>query len=135
MWPSTYFTVPFKPYGRTRQGCDCWGLVKLVYSEQRGIDLPDFAGISPDDAAAVPAAIDRERLNWRRIHFDARQEFDLIVMRARLVRDGKTMSPEMHIGIVTPDLKILHTEWPHRVSCVAADHPSLAGRIAGVYRQ
>jgi hypothetical protein len=135
MWPSSYFTIPFKPHGRTRQGCDCWGLVRLVYGQQRAMVLPDFAEVSPDDATAVPAAIDGERPHWTPVAFEDRREFDVVVMRARLVRDGKAMSPDMHIGVVTPDLKILHTEWPHGVSCVAADHPSLAGRIAGVYRR
>lgn len=135
MWPSTYFTTPFKPHGRSRAGCDCWGLVKLIYAEQRGIDLPDFAEISPEDEAAIPAAIDSQRAAWTAVAFEQRQEFDLVVMRARIVRDGRGMSPDMHIGIVTPDLKILHTEWPHGVSCLAPDHPALAGRISGVFRR
>lgn len=135
MWPSTYFTIPFKPHGRSRAGCDCWGLVKLVYAEQRGIDLPDFAEISPEDEVAIPAAIDSQRASWTAVAFEQRQEFDLVVMKARIVRDGKGMSPNMHIGIVTPDLKILHTEWPHGVSCLAPDHPALAGRISGVFRR
>jgi cell wall-associated NlpC family hydrolase len=135
MWASSYFAIPFKAYGRDRHGCDCWGLVRLVYAEQRGVVLPDFEGVSPDDAAAVPEAIESEKPKWRAVAYEDRQEFDVVVMRARLVVEGKAMSPEMHLGIVTPDRRILHTQQPFGVACVAADHPTLVNRIAGVYRR
>lgn len=135
MWAASYMGIPFKPFGRDRHGCDCWGLVRLVYAERRSITLPDFEGVSPDDAAAIPAAIEAERPGWRPVPPEERQEFDVVVMRARLVVDGKGMAPEMHVGIVTSDRKVLHTQLPFGVACVPFDHPTLVNRIAGIYRR
>lgn len=37
-----YIRIPFKEHGRGFDGCDCGGLVWLVYKEELGIELPDW---------------------------------------------------------------------------------------------
>lgn len=38
-----YLLVPFEHQGRTYNGADCFGLLRLFYRDELGIDLKDFA--------------------------------------------------------------------------------------------
>jgi cell wall-associated NlpC family hydrolase len=134
-WAASYLGIRYAAHGRTRAGLDCWGLVKLVYAEQRGMVLADFAHVDPENGDAVAAAVDAERVSWAEVNFDQRREFDVVVMIGRIATARGSARPRMHIGVVTPDLKILHCEWPVGVSCVAASHPAVVNRVAGVYRR
>ena len=42
-WAKDYLGIPFVVHGRSRAGCDCWGLVCLVYEEQATIRLPAYS--------------------------------------------------------------------------------------------
>jgi len=40
-----YIGIPFEHKGRGLSGCDCYGLVRLVFENERKIGLPDFLDI------------------------------------------------------------------------------------------
>jgi lipoprotein Spr len=40
-----YVGIPYKIHGREIDGCDCYGLVRLVYKNELGIELPNFLDI------------------------------------------------------------------------------------------
>jgi hypothetical protein len=39
-WLLRYINIPFKDHGRDFSGIDCYGLIRLMYKEERNITLP-----------------------------------------------------------------------------------------------
>lgn len=37
-----YLRIPFKHQGRDEHGADCFGLLRLFYQRELGVDLPDY---------------------------------------------------------------------------------------------
>lgn len=68
-WVSEYVGIPFKDKGRSREGCDCWGLVWMIAREKFGIELPRYddsyeSTTATDKTAAIMA---RDLNQWRKI--------------------------------------------------------------------
>lgn len=100
MWWNKYLSVPFKDRGRDASGCDCWGLVRLVYAQEKRIALPDYLECyeTSNDRDTLAATISSEWQGW--IMPDKPEEFDVIVLRMRGV--------PMHVGIITKRGWMLH---------------------------
>lgn len=97
-WSAAWVGLPWRRDGRTIDGCDCWGLVVLVYRDVWAIDLPPYHGaIDATEAAIARGAAEGP---WRRIDLSVAREGDLVTMRAG--RGGG------HVGIVAGDGLMLH---------------------------
>lgn len=124
---SEYQAIPFLPGGRTRAGCDCYGLVRLVLSERFGKILPSYSdaydGIKPEESVPAARAI-MEGVATDRVE-DPR-EGDIAMMRL-----GGHLC---HCGIFVDEKHVLHTD--HATGPVIDDitRPRLYGRLEGVYR-
>ena len=55
-WTARYINIPYINKGREFSGADCWGLVRLVYKNELGIDLPTYGEVSADNLAKVPVS-------------------------------------------------------------------------------
>lgn len=60
-----YVGLPYKDNGRDITGIDCWGLVRLYYKDELGIELPSYSNEyeGPNDPSAI-AAINNYKDNW-----------------------------------------------------------------------
>lgn len=100
-WTDRYLSIPFASRGRGWSGCDCWGLVRLVYQEEFGVHLPRF-----DDYADVSDVASIHRLSH-----------DCLALWTRIMRplagvvchcvfgDGRH-----HVGVMVDRERMLHIE-------------------------
>ena len=115
--------IPWHERGRSAEGADCYGLVCLAFRE-RGIELPVYDDVSPDDPATVRASIDLGRADWIAIEPGDARAFDVVLMRER----------PWHIGLVVRRGSMLHM--PEGQSSVVEPYTTgrHARRVEGVYR-
>jgi probable lipoprotein NlpC len=58
-WSNDYIGIPWREFGRTRDGADCWGLACIIYREELGISLPDYLGYgSIEEHGEIAALVD-----------------------------------------------------------------------------
>jgi len=102
MWVDDYIGIPFGKNGSTRESCDCWRLVVMVYKDKLNIDLPDFSGIFVDGSLAslrkVTKHIRETKKAWQKV--DKPLPFDVILLR--------TGSMVYHCGVVIGRRTMLH---------------------------
>ncbi|HRQ13091.1 MAG TPA: NlpC/P60 family protein [Promineifilum sp.] len=125
-WVCRYIGLPYRDHGRTRSGVDCWGLVRLIYKNELGIDLPSYAEISAEDLMRAARAIDagKDGELWRGVPASDIVPFDVAVMRHY---GRRTVG---HVGIVTPERRILHVEISTDSVVVPMDHYTVRERLA-----
>lgn len=97
-WWAEYIGIPFKDGGRDALGCDCWGLVRLVYAEQLGIDLPLVDGYTHvKDGPGIQAMLDQWLPQWALT--DEPGEWDVPLFR---------MAGIAHVGVMIDSTRMLH---------------------------
>lgn len=117
-WSSKYIGIPFRDLGRDWDGCDCWGLVRLVYQNDLGITLPMHMISERDVRAAVYALHDHaNRIGWMQV--EQTQDYDVALMNIAV---GKRIYP-MHVGLVAGEF-ILHA-CEHTDSALIRDRHSV----------
>jgi len=132
-----YVGIPFVPGGRSKSGCDCWGLVCVVYRDFR-IELPDYFGTSVDDASAFERArIDAiGKRQWAQVAYPFR-DLDVVLMdrHVTVYRGGKkrVVRAPGHVGVILHGV-LLHVEAGVDSVAVPLDHHSVSNRIRGVFR-
>lgn len=97
-WPAAYIGLPFATGGRDRHGLDCWGLVRLVLADLRGLDVPDMHDAADRDRAELLAL---GRAAWREIAIEEVREGDVLVFRA-------LPGDPLHAGIALDAARMLH---------------------------
>lgn len=127
-WVEKYIGLPFEDRGRSKSGCDCWGLVRLILKEEMGIEVIDFSNSYRDtaDSKTIRQLIEEEEKQWIQIAFDEATLGDAIIMRYR--------EYPMHIGLVLEPGVMIHTERGKEAVIERYDRLNWINKIVGFYR-
>jgi len=121
--------MPFLDHGRDINGCDCWGLVRLIYREQLKIELPSYGEISAHDLVRVSDEIksgsEASEVWVIPMHPG---KYDVVIMRRYGMRDIG------HVGMLVNDRNLIHVEAKTDAVIVPIDHMRVKHRIAGYRR-
>lgn len=128
-WWNDFVGIPYLPGGADEKGCDCWGLVRLVYRRRFGMELPGVVlDVTPGErpeAAAIAPVLDLARDSfWERVSVP--QPGDVAVFRVR--------GYDSHVGLVTMPGYMLHVREGHDAVIEAYDRRFWKNAFRGVYR-
>lgn len=125
-WSADYVGIPYKINGRDRDGIDCWGLVRLVYQEQLGVEIPSYAGYYTDDKdhEGMATAFDEGLPDWESV--STPQEFDSIWLRI--------LGIDCHTGIMLSNGRMLHAMIGADSCIVDISSRAWQRRVIGCYR-
>lgn len=132
-WVSSYVGLPFKERGLTRDGLHCWGLVRLVLAEQRGIELPSYGEQSAADLVAAARFFRRDsrRDPWAKV--DTPREFDVALMSA-MSEEPRPRVMEGHCGVMIDATTVLHVWSATHAVQMRLSHYLIRHRVLGFYR-
>ena len=122
-WTDRYVGIRFASQGRTLAGCDCWGLVRLIYQTELGITLPEYGEISATDLVEVSKNISSGYVSEPWTAVDTATEFDVAVMRFHGSRNVG------HVGVMVDSEHVVHTEKGIDASVVPMNHMTIRHRL------
>lgn len=121
--------VPFVEYGRDYDGADCWGLLRLVYRDCLGVDLPAWDGVGWEkgcDRAALADFMRAHAEDWVEVGAGCEREGDGLMFRM--------MGRPVHVGVILAAGRVLHTEKSTGGKVERYDGLRWRRRIIGFYR-
>ncbi|MDR2663080.1 MAG: C40 family peptidase [Treponema sp.] len=127
-WVEGYIGIPFVSGGRDRAGCDCYGLVRLVLSEQFGYTLPLL------NTGYVNACRTEETAPLFKEHLPLLAGCKISRAEPGAVAVIRFSGRASHVGIFVDDRSILHSIAGIGAFCTAVNHASVRGALEGIYR-
>lgn len=129
-WSAGYLGLPFASLGRDRGGLDCYGLVRHVLAEERGIALPSYteAYASVGERAEIAAALSGAAAQgpWRPVAPGQEQPFDVALF--------SVFGQPLHVGIVVQPGLMLHVSDGHDSRIEDYRGQTWASRLIAIYR-
>lgn len=128
-WANDYVGIPFKWLGYDRDGCSCWGLVRMVAKEQFNLDLPKYDEIEAR-AQKGEGSPNPYFCQGYSIPLKAAKGGDLLHMWALY----KSRKLPLHVGMVVEPGKVLHIEEGCGSVIVDYRKQPMNRRVIGAYR-
>jgi len=126
MWYNKYVGIPYQDNGRTEAGLDCWGLVRLVYKREYGIELPSFDTqyLGSRDVDATSELLAQNRENWQP---DLSRTIGSVVL-------FRVLGRESHVGIYIGNNKFLHARENHSSVIESLNSSMWKDRVVGFFK-
>ncbi|MBL8967961.1 MAG: C40 family peptidase [Spirochaetaceae bacterium] len=124
-WVEAYVGIPYLFGGSTREGCDCWGLARMILRERFGKELPEFAHDSVD-RRALAALVDASLPLVNAVLIDAPEAGDIALLRL--------LGEPCHVGLCVGDGYMIHSLRAHDSALERFASPRWASRLEGFYR-
>jgi cell wall-associated NlpC family hydrolase len=124
-----YIGIPFVEHGRDKVGSDCWGLFRIFYQEQFGIDLPSYTEEyeSIDNGKILSGLISKgTEEKWKRVKIGEEIYGDGILFRI--------MGYPMHVGIIVKKGWFLHILKGIDSALEYYNNPVWNKRVVGIFR-
>lgn len=120
-----YIGLPYRDNGRTEAGVDCWGLARLFYKQELGIELPSyseeyFGGSDPQ----ITQAVELYRDNWE--ESNAPTIGDLCLFNI--------LGEPTHVGVYVGENKFLHCRQNLDAVIESLDNVKWKNRFQGFYK-
>lgn len=137
-WTAKYIGIPFVDLGRDINGCDCWGLVRLIMFDECGIHLPSLHTqyLSEKSYVRVSEEINNQKKHecWTHVEEGRQQTFDVVEMSCPIKVGGAWSFPPLHVGILASPTWVIHTERStgSRLSYLLGK--VTASRVLGIWR-
>ena len=126
-WSNAYIGIPYQLHGRELDGLDCWGLLRAVYRNELGRELPSYADAyenTLDEEGLTAAFRDVEGL-WQPV--SEPREFDAVWCRVAGI--------ECHVGVMLEGAnRMLHAMLGTDSCIVRSDSPAWKRRVLQCYR-
>ena len=124
-WSAVYIGLPF---GEGQGQVTCWSLVRRVYLDRLGVDLPAYGEISARDLGQIARTMAVQKDDgWRMV--GRPRALDVVLMRS-----GRGGVAVVHVGVMVDESRLMHVEAATAAVVVPVTHISVAGRIVGYRR-
>lgn len=127
-WTDAYIGIPHAEKGCTLENVCCWGLIRLVYKRELGIDLPGYEDRYTDEAEQSEIAklfsYEEKRDVWALV--TEPRDFDVMVYR-----QGRFAT---HAGLVAGRGMMLHVKADDQSKLEPFSSHIWQSRLAGMYR-
>jgi cell wall-associated NlpC family hydrolase len=118
-WVERYIGIPYVEGGCSHAGCDCFGLLVLIWREIFKIELPAYAGPhwkKGANPAEIGAAIAAEVARYQRVNHDWVRMGDGVILRMN--------GHPLHVGLVVEPGWMIHTH--ERAAACLEDYRRIA---------